>query len=430
MDTARSIFHRAPALRWIVPAAAAALIIGGGAVIGTVTASATDTATTQLPARSAAELVADVHSSALTGLSGTVVQTSDLGLPNLPSIGTAPMLGGMGSSDLTSLLSGTHTLRLWYGGPEQVRVALLGSLGESDIIRNATDLWTWSSTSNTATHARLSTGHGTATNGTGKTGLGTNGPAVTAPLGTAIPTSPQQAAQEALAALTPTTTITTGPAVTVARRSAYELVLRPKDTRSLVSSVHIAIDSAEHVPLRVQVYAKGQSAPAFAIRFTAVDFSRPDPAEFTFNPPPGATVNQAGEGGGMISGRIPSGDHGPGGIVRKPAPSGGAAPTTGAATPPAGTKIVGTGWTTVLVTSASAGLGAIAPGGAAGPGAGHVADGHDLGAVLAALPQVSGSWGSGRLLRTALFSAVITDNGRMAIGAVAPDLLYAALRTP
>jgi hypothetical protein len=47
--------------------------------------------------------------------------------------------------------------------------------------------------------------------------------------------------------------------------------------------------------------------------------------------------------------------------------------------------------------------------------------------VLAALPRVSGSWGSGRLLRSSLLSAVITDDGRLAVGAVAPDLLYQAL---
>jgi hypothetical protein len=48
--------------------------------------------------------------------------------------------------------------------------------------------------------------------------------------------------------------------------------------------------------------------------------------------------------------------------------------------------------------------------------------------MLQALPRVSGSWGSGRLLSGSLFSAVITDDGRVAVGAVRPQLLYSALQ--
>jgi hypothetical protein len=47
--------------------------------------------------------------------------------------------------------------------------------------------------------------------------------------------------------------------------------------------------------------------------------------------------------------------------------------------------------------------------------------------VLKSLPAVSGAWGSGHLLRGPLFSAVLTDDGRLAVGAVAPQMLYDAL---
>jgi outer membrane lipoprotein-sorting protein len=396
--------HRTPTWRWVVPAATAALIIGGGAALGAVTADAA----APLPARSAAQLLADVHSSEVTGLSGTVVQTSDLGIPDLPSIGGAPMLGGMGSSDLTALISGTHTLRLWYAGPQQVRLALLGSLGESDIIRNGADLWTWSSTSNTATRYPLPSDGRTTDHGSSATG----------PLGSAVPMSPQQAADRALSAISSSTQVSTDSGATVAGRPAYELVLRPKDARSLVAQVRIAIDATEHVPLRVQVYATGQADPAFQIAFSSVDFSRPDPAEFVFDPPPGATVDQAGAAGGSVA------EH-------KPAATAGSHP--------AGTRLVGSGWTSVLVTSADPGMGELLPGaqpGGTSPASGtptrspHPTTGradNPLGRVLGALPRVSGSWGSGRLLRSSLFSVVITDDGRMAVGAVAPDLLYRAL---
>ena len=39
---------------------------------------------------------------------------------------------------------------------------------------------------------------------------------------------------------------------------------------------------------------------------------------------------------------------------------------------------------------------------------------------------MSGSWGSGRLLRTTLVSVLLTSDGRLLIGAVTPDVLYSA----
>ena len=46
---------------------------------------------------------------------------------------------------------------------------------------------------------------------------------------------------------------------------------------------------------------------------------------------------------------------------------------------------------------------------------------------LSRLQPVQGSWGSGRLLAGTAFSAVWTDDGRLAVGAVRPDLIYQAL---
>ena len=50
----------------------------------------------------------------------------------------------------------------------------------------------------------------------------------------------------------------------------------------------------------------------------------------------------------------------------------------------------------------------------------------DLQSLVGSLPQVSGDWGSGHLLQSALFSVLITDDGRVLAGAVAPELLYEA----
>jgi hypothetical protein len=79
--------------------------------------------------------------------------------------------------------------------------------------------------------------------------------------------------------------------------------------------------------------------------------------------------------------------------------------------------VVGTGWTSVVVAKAPS----------AAPSAAEAPRGTpDVSRILANLPRVSGAWGSGRLLKSSLFSVLLTDDGRVLAGAVTPELLYAA----
>ena len=369
-----TVFSRRPALRWLVPLVAVGLLTTAGSAVSAITASARDS----LPPRTASQLLVDVQNAQLEGLSGTIVQTADLGLPELPGI------AGNNSSEFSSLVSGSHTLRLWYADPAHVRLALLGQFGESDLIRNGTDVWAWSSKNNAATHATVPADAGTHQES------GTPAPGDTL--------TPQQAADKALAAITPTTAVSTDPTATVAGRSAYQLLLEPRDAASTVGSVRIAIDGATHIPTRVQVFAKGASSPAFEVGFTSFDPSTPSASVFGFNPPPGAKVTER-----SLTGL--TGAHGSG------------------AAGDAGHKahVVGTGWTSVLVVSVPSDTsGSSSENGQLGT----------LGQALKSLPTVSGTWGSGHLLEGTVFSAVLTDDGRLAIGAVAPSALYDALSAP
>jgi hypothetical protein len=47
-----------------------------------------------------------------------------------------------------------------------------------------------------------------------------------------------------------------------------------------------------------------------------------------------------------------------------------------------------------------------------------------LRALLRASTPVSGTWGSGRLLRTALLTVLVTSKGQILAGAVTPSVLY------
>jgi len=372
----------------------AVALVGGGTVVGGLRAIAD----AGLPPRTAAQLLVDVQQARLDGLSGTVVQKSDLGLPDLQIAGVS---GRAGSSDLTSLISGTHTMRVWFAGPDKARMALLGTLGESDVIRNGRDVWVWSSKDKTAKHYVLPTSSQEGAHKSGTT-PGMPGP-------TDLPTSPQAAAERALAAITPSTQVTTSGTATVAGRSAYELVLKPKEATSLVAQVRVAIDGTEHVPLRVQVFAKSVADPVFEVAFSAVDFARPDAAQFTFNPPPGTTVTD---------GKVPT--DAKKGIAPGASKTKTVAPQVNSADM---FKVFGKGWGSVLVVKMPV------PDASAGAGAKADQSIAQLMKFVGLLPKVSGSWGSGHLMAGTVFSALLTDDGRLVVGAVTPEGLYAALAT-
>ena len=359
--------------RWAVPAAA--LVITGGVLAGSLISAAQ--AAPGLPARTPAQLLAEAGSSKTPPLTGTVVETASFGLPSLP--GTAD------PASLASLLTGSHTVKVWYASANHFRLAAPGSLSESDVIRDGSTAWLWQSTANSVTEYSLPAGK----------------PAPVPPQVQAL--TPQQAAQQVLARVGKTTTVSVASNVSVAGQAAYELVLAPKDSRSLVGQVVIAIDGSNGVPLRLQVFARGASTPAFQVGYTSVQFVTPAPAELSFTPPPGAKITHVTMNGGDTG-----------------ASTGQAAPDVSS---------TGSGWLTVLELPSASLTPASGPPSSGGPVSvsGGASDGGAvINALLAAATPVHGAWGSGRLLRTSLVSVLITNAGRAYIGAVQPSVLYAA----
>src|SRR5271165_1179721 len=356
--------------RWAVPAGV--LVVTGGVIAGSLISVAQ--AAPGLPARTPAQLLAEVADSTTPPLTGTVVETASFGLPALPATGNP--------TSLSSLLTGSHTVRVWYSSPQHFRLAVPESLSESDVIRDGSTAWLWQSTLNKVTKFTL--------------------PAHSAAAKQAVPKqplTPQQAAQQVLAAVGPTTTVRVASNVTVAGQAAYGLVLAPKDARSLVGQVQIDIDGRNGVPLRLQVFARGASSPAFGVGYTYIQFVTPAPADLGFTPPPGSTVTQVNMAGGGSG-------------------------ATGNAN--SGVSSIGFGWLTVFKLPSSA-LTQGAPAPSQGSSTGTAGDSAAvLRALLASATPVHGAWGTGRLLRTSLVSVLMTDQGSAYVGAVEPSVLYAA----
>lgn len=380
--------------RWAVPGGVLAVVaaIAAGALVSTAQASPV------LPARTPAQLLAAVASTkSMPALTGTVVETANLGLPNLPGASNDP-------TSLESLLTGSHTVRIWYADQSHVRLAVPGLESESDFILDGNTAWLWQSSTNSVDHYLLPKQQ----------------PKRAMPAMPAL--TPQQAANQAIKAVGPTTKVSVQSNVVVAGQPAYQLVLAPKSPDSLVGQVRIAVDAANHVPLRVQLFARHASSPAFQVGFTSISFVRPAAANFQFTAPPHAKVS----------------------TEKFTAPDSSGAPGQyGQAEP----KVIGHGWLTVAELPAgalsglgmgghgsSSSLGSVAGSAAqsasgATPGGGSGNPG-ELGAVLGALmgsaQQVHGSWGSGQLLHTSLVSMLMTSDGKVFVGAVTPSVLYAA----
>jgi outer membrane lipoprotein-sorting protein len=360
--------------RWAVPTGA--VVVVGGVLAGSMISVAQ--AAPSLPAKTPAQLLAALAVKPATPpLTGTVVETSSLGLPSLP--------GTSSPSSIASLLTGSHTIRVWYSDPKHFRVAVPQSMSESDIIRNGGNAWVWESSQNTVTHLVIPADAKEA-----------QPPASTPPL------TPQQAASEVLAAVGPTTTVRVDSNVDVAGQAAYQLVLAPKSSSSLVGQIRIAIDGSRDVPLRVQVFAKGAKSPAAQVGFTSVSFVKPAVANFAFTAPAGATVKTE-----QLGRDAPATKHGR---------------ATGDGT------TIGSGWLAVANLPSSALTQATqATGGPKSSGSGLNGDtGEVLGALVKSATRVSGSWGSGRLIKSSLISLLITDQGRVLVGAVTPQVLYSA----
>ncbi len=355
--------------RWAVPAGA--LVVTGAVMAGSLITVAQ--AAPVLPARTPAQLLVAAAQDKGPAYHGSVLETASLGLPSLPGTGSP--------TSIMSLLTGSHTIKVWYAGPEHYRLALPASLSESDVVRDGSTAWLWQSTTNSVTELSVPAGQ-----------------AKPKPM-PAPALTPQQAASQVLAAVGPTTTVSVASNVVVAGQAAYELVLAPKDSRSLIGQIRIAVDGANgdavagaglrprragqpghlggvHLRHLRRPRARGRQLHAARRRQDHQGEPRPGPQH------PGHKPNEAGM------------------------------------------AAIGTGWLAVLELPSS---GADCPGrprarskGTSGESAAA------LNALVGSATAEHGAWGTGRLLHTSLISVLMTDSGRTFVGAVQPSVLYAA----
>jgi outer membrane lipoprotein-sorting protein len=357
--------------RWL-PAAVVPALIAGVALVGPLQASAAQ----DLPDKTPQQVLAMVAGTQVRAFSGTVEQSSELGLPQLPAGEKfhSPAPSTLDPSSILELLSGSHTARVYVDGPSKARIQVMDTLGERDVIRNGSDLWLYSSADNTTVHVTL--------------------PAKDSTHGRA-PHSPDSLTPAALGekivrALDDSTRVTVGDDTTVAGRTAYNLVLTPRTTQTLVGSVSIAVDSQTGLPLRVHVLARGQQQPAFELGFTALSLETPSADRFTFTAPPGSSVKDHSlKGLGHSLKKLDKAHQ-----QKRPEFSG------------ARPKVIGTGWSAILELPAG------------------TVPKKLLSSPL--IDQLTTTVTDGRMLHTSLVNVLVTKNGAVFAGSVPAEQLLAA----
>ncbi|MFE6866993.1 outer membrane lipoprotein carrier protein LolA [Kitasatospora sp. NPDC057692] len=400
--------RRRTLVRVAVPLAVTAAIAAG---VGLVPALA-DSSPPELPALTAEQVVAKVLGSQAQTLTGTVSVSTDLGVPSQLLGAAAGGLAGGGAgrggdgpsgaaptAKLTGLLGGEHTLRVAVDGPDRQRIGLLEQLSGYELIRNGDQAWAWDSSTNEAVHL---TG--------ARPDAAAGGHPGSAPL-TGVPTTPQEAARQFLAAGAGTTAVTVDGTATVAGQKAYRLSVKPTQPGSTIGEVRIAVAADNGVPLSVVVRG-ADGGTVLDVHFTQVSFARPAAKTFEFTVPKGAKVTEQ---------------------KASAAPRGEVSPEEAEAAAD-GLNVIGEGWTAVLSAKLPSGdvfvpaegggprgKGGHGPGGR-GPGAGEGAAQNPLALAKSLGKPVAG----GSLISTKVLNVLVTDDGRVFAGAVTPSVLQSA----
>lgn len=376
-STIRARLFGSSRMPWLVPAAVGAVVVATAIAVPVIADTSSD-----LPERSAGELLAGLAGAPEVPLAGTIVHSADVGIPELPNTD--------GASSPLALLSGATSARVWYTDPTTYRVAMYGELTETDLIRDGADLWYWNSEQNVVMHGDAAEAE------KAKPRQRLEGML-----------SPEAMAELALTMVEPSTEITVDGTATVAGRDAYELVAAPRDERSLIGSVRIAIDGEHGVPLRMRVYDAHGGEPAVEVGYTSISFSEPDASVYEFTPPPDATVEEFDTGQWMSQ-------HGKPGSG-KPAEQHG----------DLSLNVLGEGWTSALEVSGIALEDVQAHleemmGGAEG-------EFGDLSGLVdefvKEMTPMSGEYGTGLGFQSRLISMLWLDDGRLLVGAVSLDVL-------
>lgn len=288
--------------RWL-PSIVVPAVIAAGAVALPLQANAVD-----LPDLTPQQVML-LMDRAITGFSGTIVKTSDLGLPPLEmssmmdeeSIKELEEKMPEGFEDFVpqlieqnliteavALIAGTHKIRV-YASEAGMRVQILDPMAQRDLIVNENEFWFYDADKASATTGtfdfELSESDKAAMQAEAEAML----EEYAAQLQLDI-SNPEAVADYLMEMIGEDTEVSVGKDHIIAGRTAYQLVAQPIAEHSLVESVLVSVDSETGMALDVKVYSVEKDTPVFQVGFESISFEEPSADLFSFTPPAGTTI--------------------------------------------------------------------------------------------------------------------------------------------
>ncbi|MEL0290832.1 MAG: hypothetical protein VW942_00445 [Aquiluna sp.] len=258
-----------------------------------------------LPDMSAEELMVMMMDAQPTEFSGTILKTSNLGLPALelssmvseedaermrekmpeefadfaPEVIEQNLL-----TEAMELVTGEHRVRV-YVGETGMRAQILDMMAQRDLIVSGNTVWTYDSREQVAMYAELDEEK----LAEGKIEAEAEISAYIAEIGLDL-TDPQAVAEYLMSQVGDSSEVTVGTDHYHAGRTAYQLIVTPNSEVSLVDSIVVSVDSETGMPLALSVYSTEQAEPAMEVGYESISFGDQDESMFSFTPPAGTQV--------------------------------------------------------------------------------------------------------------------------------------------
>jgi outer membrane lipoprotein-sorting protein len=257
-----SYLRRASTRSLIIVIIAVCALAAGGAAIATAAAGGGPTP----PAKPLDQAINDALSATPpTGVTADVQFTNNL----FPS---GALFGQTGSALMTGA-SG----RLWLTNDGHGRIELQSDAGDVQIVWDPQTISVYDASSNTVYRANLP-------QQTSSSGTDTNTPPTLAEIDSFLT---NLGVDWALSSAQPTD---------VAGQAAYSVSVSPKHDGGLLGSLQLAWDASQGTPLRVGVYAQGDSTPVLELAVTNISYGAVASGDVNVAPPAGAKVVDLGGG--------------------------------------------------------------------------------------------------------------------------------------
>ena len=275
------------------------------AVIAAISLVPLQASAVDLPDMGAEELMVMMMDAQPTEFSGTILKTSNLGLPALelssmvseedaermrekmpeefadfaPEVIEQNLL-----TEAMELVTGEHRVRVFVG-ETGMRAQILDMMAQRDLIVSGNTIWSYDSREQVAMYAEIDEEK----LAEGKVSAEAELNAYIVELGLDL-TDPQAVAEYLMSQVGDSSEVSVGTDHYHAGRTAYQLIVTPNSEVSLVDSIVVSVDSETGMPLALSVYSTEQAEPAMEVGYESISFADQDESLFSFTPPAGTQI--------------------------------------------------------------------------------------------------------------------------------------------